>query len=297
MKFGDYLRGQREEKDWTQPTAAKEIGIEQSYLSKLETGKAYPSDEIFEKLQKAYGFDIKTLGTALFDGELAKLRGIGALRDFAVQRERAEVGAIRKWILAGLALLTLGAGLTAYELHKPRQSDYSQIYLSKGKILPDEDDFVLSGLPSRAELEAVKANINRLFTPDQLNAIRENGGEIPVQTSNQLSGFKPTFKPTHPGIDCYDKVKQDNCAMGAIVAVRILDTPKLDRLDEAVMTLADFRGSSFTVEYDGGKHRRVFNWVRQGRATSFGPNNLILAIGIAMMVAGLYAGVMARRWR
>ncbi len=47
MKFGEYLKSQRDARGWTQPMAAEKIGIEQSYLSKLETGKASPSDEMF----------------------------------------------------------------------------------------------------------------------------------------------------------------------------------------------------------------------------------------------------------
>ena len=36
MKFGEYLKSQRDARGWTQPMAAEKIGIEQSYLSKLE---------------------------------------------------------------------------------------------------------------------------------------------------------------------------------------------------------------------------------------------------------------------
>jgi len=50
MKFGDYLRQKREDRGWTQPEAAAKARIEQSYLSKLETGRSYPSDDVFERL-------------------------------------------------------------------------------------------------------------------------------------------------------------------------------------------------------------------------------------------------------
>ena len=53
MKFGDYLRQARETRQWTQPEAAARAGIEQSYLSTLETGKSYPSEEVFGRLVEA----------------------------------------------------------------------------------------------------------------------------------------------------------------------------------------------------------------------------------------------------
>ncbi|MBO6796341.1 helix-turn-helix transcriptional regulator [Maricaulis sp.] len=50
MKFGDYLRQCREAKGWTQPEAARHADIEQSYLSKLETGRSYPSEDVYSRL-------------------------------------------------------------------------------------------------------------------------------------------------------------------------------------------------------------------------------------------------------
>jgi transcriptional regulator with XRE-family HTH domain len=65
MNFGAYLKSQRDARGWTQPMAAEKIGIEQSYLSKLETGKATPSEEMFERLVNAYDIDLDALALAL----------------------------------------------------------------------------------------------------------------------------------------------------------------------------------------------------------------------------------------
>lgn len=53
------LRDLRKKKSWTQRQAAKEIGIEQSYLSKLENGLFVPSEEVIEKINRAYEPTIK----------------------------------------------------------------------------------------------------------------------------------------------------------------------------------------------------------------------------------------------
>lgn len=58
MDFGIYLRNLRKSRNWTQPEAAEHIGVEQSYLSKLETGKATPSEKILDDLVRAYDIDL-----------------------------------------------------------------------------------------------------------------------------------------------------------------------------------------------------------------------------------------------
>jgi transcriptional regulator with XRE-family HTH domain len=54
MEFSEKLIQLRKEKGWTQAVAARNINIQQSYLSKLENGRYIPSEEVIEKLCKAY---------------------------------------------------------------------------------------------------------------------------------------------------------------------------------------------------------------------------------------------------
>ncbi len=54
MTLGEKLRTLRAISGWTQPECAERIGIEQSYLSKLENDKSIPSAEIFDALCAAY---------------------------------------------------------------------------------------------------------------------------------------------------------------------------------------------------------------------------------------------------
>ncbi|WP_018623880.1 helix-turn-helix domain-containing protein [Kangiella aquimarina] len=55
------LRHLRHNLGWTQGHAAQQIGIQQSYLSKLENGQAVPSFEVLSAISNAYGCDLKTL--------------------------------------------------------------------------------------------------------------------------------------------------------------------------------------------------------------------------------------------
>jgi len=54
MELADKLLLLRKDKNWTQAVAAKNIAIQQSYLSKLENGHYQPSQEVIEKLCRAY---------------------------------------------------------------------------------------------------------------------------------------------------------------------------------------------------------------------------------------------------
>lgn len=60
MKLAEQLVVLRKEKGWTQAEAARIISIQQSYLSKLENGHFVPSEDVLEKLSKAYGVKLKT---------------------------------------------------------------------------------------------------------------------------------------------------------------------------------------------------------------------------------------------
>ena len=139
MRFGDYIRNLRQERRWTQPEAAKQIGIEQSYLSKLESGKSYPSEDVFASLMTAYALDLDGLGAALFPAELDRLREISQVRAAILSTERDAQKHVQRWLSAGIALLMLGgAGLGAALLGKDQVVDTFQ-YKSEGVVLEGED--------------------------------------------------------------------------------------------------------------------------------------------------------------
>jgi len=54
MQLGKILRENRKELGWTQGVAAREIGIQQSYLSKLENDQFIPSQDVLLRLKDVY---------------------------------------------------------------------------------------------------------------------------------------------------------------------------------------------------------------------------------------------------
>ncbi len=61
MNFGEKLRQLRNDKDLTQPELAEAMGIEQSYLSKLENDKSLPSNDVLNRILDVFGLEIGDL--------------------------------------------------------------------------------------------------------------------------------------------------------------------------------------------------------------------------------------------
>jgi transcriptional regulator with XRE-family HTH domain len=138
MKFGNFLRQQRDDKNWTQPEAASKIEIEQSYLSKLETGKSYPSEEIFTRLVEVYEFDTQNLNHVLFPAELDKLREIKQVRQSVLNQEKTATTFTRSWLLSGLICLMISGLMMGVAIsNSTAQSEY--YYRSEGVILDGEE--------------------------------------------------------------------------------------------------------------------------------------------------------------
>lgn len=146
MKFGEYLKAQRDDRGWTQPMAAEKIGIEQSYLSKLETGKATPSEEMFERLVKAYDIDLEKLAQTVHLGELERLRDISAIRDLVRRGQQANAQGRRRWLMLSLLMIALGGALLSLVVTERRYADTEIEYISKGMIKEGESDFLYTHL-------------------------------------------------------------------------------------------------------------------------------------------------------
>jgi transcriptional regulator with XRE-family HTH domain len=148
MKFGEYLKQQREHRGWTQPVAAEKLGIEQSYLSKLETGKGTPSEEMFERLAKGYQIDMQQLSRSVSLGELERLREIAAVRDLVRQQAQAATSGRRRWLMASLLMLTLGGATLSLVVTERRYADTEQVYVSAGVVRDGESDFLFAAFDS-----------------------------------------------------------------------------------------------------------------------------------------------------
>ena len=62
MKLGDYIKSERKAKKITQRELASKVGVDFSYISKIESGETKtPSDGILEKISDVLGLEMEVL--------------------------------------------------------------------------------------------------------------------------------------------------------------------------------------------------------------------------------------------
>lgn len=190
MKFGEYLRQRREERNWTQPEAAAKAGIEQSYLSKLETGRSYPSEDVFSRLSLAYALDVAEMTQQIEAPEIERLRDVSELRVALVNQQLASLQQGRRWMIAGVAACALGGAALGFAMTGADREMTQYSYRSMG-VLEDgerliEMEFVLggvSGMPG-PELDAARARQIALQTriDEAYHVTGQNRGDAFVET-------------------------------------------------------------------------------------------------------------------
>lgn len=151
MTFGEFLKAQREAKEWKQPEAAQKIEIEQSYLSKLENNKAVPSADIFDRLMSAYQFSMQQISEAVQSNELEKLKEIVVVREFILSTKKRRDKDKRRFLMAGVVMSMIGALLLSLgiAMHDYKEPYYR--YESKGVIKPDENIHLFINMPDYRE--------------------------------------------------------------------------------------------------------------------------------------------------
>ncbi len=162
MKFGDYLKNRRTELGWTQPEAAARASIEQSYLSKLETGKSFPSEDVYARLVEAFSLDTEAMVGALYPAELDRLREIEAVRKHLLQREHDTRSVSRRWLYAGLGGLILGGALIGLAEVDRGGAATHYTYQSEGVIRAGETANVFDDIDDNPQLLA-RADERQIF--------------------------------------------------------------------------------------------------------------------------------------
>ncbi len=144
MSVGERIRELRTARNLTQPQLAEAIGIEQSYLSKLENDKSAPSTDIFRSILKALGVDVADFLRGL-DAQTVQrqLKQIPEVSDHVLANARRRFERSRRWwygsALACVIGLSLG-GAGAFGLLFPN-TQYN--YHSPGVVRPGEPSDIL----------------------------------------------------------------------------------------------------------------------------------------------------------
>ena len=195
MELGKYLKNCRERLNRTQPDVASEIDIEQSYLSKLESGKSIPSNQTFDKLVKAYNIEIKDLVSTLSEPELEALRSISAISNASIEKKKQRLNYAKKSSIVGLSFLAIGTGLFTFSI-LPDRSPIQFNYRSEGVLELTEDlntfDIVYRDVQELNDQSLIVKREKLLKRLQQEDVLTENykGEGYIVNSSNGRRFFK-----------------------------------------------------------------------------------------------------------
>ena len=177
MNFGERLRQLRNDKDLTQPELAEAMGIEQSYLSKLENDKSLPSNDVLNRILNVFDIEVGDLVNDLDQGSRNQLRHIPDVGDHFNRQKQQLIGNRQRWLLASALLLSFGIALVyAGNVHL-FFSDIIYQYKSHGVVFDGEskeifrrpDKFVPEAAKQEAEIEfldSINARIDEVYLQD-----------------------------------------------------------------------------------------------------------------------------------
>lgn len=171
MNFGDKLKRIRTEKNLTQPQLAEAIGIEQSYLSKLENDKSLPSAEMFSTIVQALGLEAKAF-LADIDKQVlhTSLRHIPEVCQFLDGAVVRRVHHARTWLYGAASACALGFALMLAANDGIFSPNNQYKYISKGVILKNESDNVFD---KYRETLSLKFAMNAISAEEQAKALTE----------------------------------------------------------------------------------------------------------------------------
>lgn len=164
MNFGEKLKQIRTEKNLTQPQFAEAIGIEQSYLSKLENDKSQPSADMFGTIVKSLQLAPKDLLADIDRNILhTSLRHIPEVSQFLSGEVQRRLHDARKYIWGAAAACLLGFALMLAANDGIFVANNLYKYKSSGVILAGESDQIFEQF---AKIENLKMAA-RAVTPDE----------------------------------------------------------------------------------------------------------------------------------
>jgi transcriptional regulator with XRE-family HTH domain len=139
VNFGEKVRQLRAERNLTQPQLAQAIGIEQSYLSKLENDKSVPSADIFQSILKAFAIDVATFLEGMDEKQVYRdLRQIPEVANHLNTQATTKIHSIKAWLYVSGVALALGLTLVVAGYRGLIYTSTQYNYESPGVLLPGE---------------------------------------------------------------------------------------------------------------------------------------------------------------
>lgn len=193
MNFGDRLKQLRTQKNLTQPQLAQAIGIEQSYLSKLENDKSIPGADIFQSILRALAVDVATFLEGVDDNIVHReLRQVPEVANHINGQMAVRIHSVKRWLFVSGALGVLGLTLFFAGHQKLFGSGLTYTYESAGVAHPDEPtDIFEFGVIQRWLTAKVRAGeiSEQEFSKRDLELMSRMQADIRILDESRGDGF------------------------------------------------------------------------------------------------------------
>jgi transcriptional regulator with XRE-family HTH domain len=145
MTLGKRVKTLRAEHNLSQPELAEKIGIEQSYLSKLENDKSVPSNDIFNNILNAFNITLEQFVSGFSQGvELERLRQIPDVELYFSSQKEHKQNNQRRFLYMSSLLIVLATTLFYVGFSKQLFSEVQFQYESDGLLQEGEPTNALS---------------------------------------------------------------------------------------------------------------------------------------------------------
>lgn len=205
MNLGERIKQLRTERNLTQPQLAEAIGIEQSYLSKLENDKSVPSADIFQAILRAFCVDVPAF-LAGIDTQIVhrQLRQIPDVANHLNADVAARIHNMKRWLYGSAVACILGLSSIVAGYQGLIFPNKLYNYMSPGVVLSGEATDVFStyegllfnrlagGQIDNAErIRLVEAFRKRFNTQNLvLDEYRGQGFSLPVKGGSRVYDYK-----------------------------------------------------------------------------------------------------------
>jgi transcriptional regulator with XRE-family HTH domain len=158
MNIGEKIKQLRTDKNLTQPQLAEAIGIEQSYLSKLENDKSIPSADIFQAILKALTVDVGSFLEGIDETIIHRqLRQIPEVANYLNAGVAYKIHNIKKWLYGSAAACVLGTTFIVAGYKGLIFADDQYYYFSEGIVLAGESKDIFGNWGTQFQLLSSEA--------------------------------------------------------------------------------------------------------------------------------------------
>lgn len=188
MTLGNQIKQCRTARGLSQPELAEMVGIEQSYLSKLENDKSVPSNDVFRSLLSALSLSINeflaAIDTKKYRQQLNQVADIEAILS---QKDNLKIRSLRRFLYLASTLIVLGIATFYAGYSRQIFSENQYQYQSLGVVQSGEPLDIYSSW-SRT-LDATVENSHSIREQKRVEIAKRRDDHYLLTTDNRSQRF------------------------------------------------------------------------------------------------------------